>query len=59
MENKLSPLFPKAEDTEPLGERSRDGRIIDMGNARTLVRSQSYGSYLDGDSDVKFRHKPA
>lgn len=33
--------------------------IVDLGDARTLTRSMSYGQYLDGDSNQDFRHKPS
>jgi hypothetical protein len=33
--------------------------IVDLGDARRLTRSMSYGQYLDGDSNQDFRHKPS
>lgn len=33
--------------------------IISLGDGESLIKSQSHGSYLDGDSDTTFRHKPA
>jgi len=37
----------------------RSPSIVELGTAAKLVRSMSYGGYLDGDSNPDFRHKPA
>jgi hypothetical protein len=57
-----SPVDPRsgqesrsAETTQPY----RSPSIVELGTAAKLVRSMSYGGYLDGDSNPDFRHKPA
>lgn len=49
---------PAAGPTPAASQAQPAGRAIELGNATDLVRSQSYGGYLDGDSNPNFRHKP-
>lgn len=49
----------KGESThEPKKKPYQSPRIVSLGDSRRIVKSDTSGPLLDGDSDSKYRNKP-